>query len=67
MVPPKQVYLLNDRRGDGEDSRAWGPVNRADIEARIQWVWLSLDWYDSDGSVRGWPRLRWSRLLRSID
>lgn len=66
VVPPDHVYLLNDKRGDLEDSRRWGPVPRRDIEAKVKYVWLSLDWYEGR-QVRSWPRVRWTRLLRSID
>ncbi len=66
VVPPGHVYLLNDKRGDGEDSRSWGPVSRDELEAKVRFVWLSLDWFDA-GKVRSWPRPRWQRMLRSID
>lgn len=66
IVPPGHVFLLNDKRSDQEDSRHWGPVRAEEIEARALRVWLSLDWYDGD-RVRTWPRVRWPRLLRSID
>lgn len=66
VVPPGQVYLLNDKRGDAEDSRSWGPVSRDELEAKVRFVWLSLDWFDGS-KVRSWPRPRWQRMLRSID
>lgn len=66
IVPPDQVYLLNDKRSDGEDSRHWGPIPASDLEAKAKYIWLSLDWFD-EGTVRNWPRLRWPRILRSID
>lgn len=67
VVPPRHVYLLNDKRADGEDSRSWGTVSFDELEGKVRYVWLSLDWYERDGSVRSWPRIRWSRMLRSID
>ncbi len=67
VVPPRHVYLLNDKRADGEDSRGWGTVSLDELEARVKYVWLSLDWYEKDGAVRSWPRIRWPRMLRSID
>ena len=66
VVPPQNVYLLNDKRADRDDSRSWGPVRSDMLEARVISVWMSLDWYDND-RVRGWPRVRWERLFRSID
>lgn len=66
VVPPGHVYLLNDKRADGEDSRNWGPVSTGELEARVRFVWLSLDWFEGK-KVRAWPRPRWHRMLRSID
>ncbi len=67
VVPPRHVYLLNDKRADGEDSRGWGTVSYDELEGKVKYVWLSLDWFERDGAVRSWPRLRWQRMLRSID
>ena len=66
VVPPLNLYLVNDKRADRDDSRTWGPVTLDFLEARITRVWMSLDWYDGE-RVRTWPRIRWSRLLRGID
>ncbi|HMN69017.1 MAG TPA: signal peptidase I [Bdellovibrionales bacterium] len=66
VVPPDQIYLLNDKRSDREDSRKWGPVPKTQIESRVLGVWLSLDWFEGE-AVRSWPRVRWNRMLRSID
>jgi signal peptidase I len=66
VVPPQHVYLLNDKRSYPDDSRSAGPVNIDLIEARALRVWLSLDWFEG-GEVRSWPRVRWERLLRSIN
>lgn len=66
VIPPGQVYLLNDKRSDGEDSRSWGSVSTNELEARVRFVWLSLDWFEGK-KVRNWPRPRWRRMLRSID
>ena len=66
IVPPGHVYLLNDKRVDGEDSRSWGPVPVSELEGKARFVWLSLDWFE-EGRVRDWPRPRWHRMLRSID
>jgi signal peptidase I len=66
VVPPQQVYLLNDKRSDPEDSRGWGPVSVDMLEAKVFRIWLSLDWYEGN-QVRSWPRVRWLRILRGID
>lgn len=66
VVPPKEVYLLNDKRSFLEDSRTWGTVKVDQLDAKVWRVWLSLDWYNGD-VVRSMPRIRWSRMLRSID
>ncbi len=66
VVPPQSVFLMNDKRSDRDDSRQWGAVSEDMLEARILRVWMSLDWYDGE-RVRSWPRVRWPRLLRSID
>ena len=58
VVPPGQVYLLNDKRSDVEDSRTWGPVSTDELEAKVRFVWLSLDWFEGS-KVRSWPRPRW--------
>jgi signal peptidase I len=67
VVPPHYIYVLNDRRSDHEDSRTWGPLPLGLFEATAARIWLSLDWYETSGQLRNWPRVRWNRLLRSID
>lgn len=66
VVPPQQVYVLNDKRDILDDSRSWGPIKSNLVEARALRVWLSLDWFES-GQVRSWPRVRWERMFRSIN
>jgi len=66
IIPPGHVYLLNDKRTEAEDSRSWGAISTGDLEARVRFVWLSLDWFEGK-KVRSWPRPRWQRMLRSID
>ncbi len=66
VVPPQELYLLNDKRSFLEDSRSWGPIRQDAVDAKVWRIWLSLDWFDGD-VVRSMPRLRWSRMLRSID
>ena len=58
VVPPEQVFLLNDRRDDPSDSRKWGPVPVRQLEARAWRVWMSVNWAKS--------RVNWHRLLAPI-
>ncbi|MGE4133243.1 MAG: signal peptidase I [Bdellovibrionales bacterium] len=66
IVPPGHAFLLNDKREIGEDSRLWGPVPIPTITAKAKTIWFSLDWFDGE-QVREWPRVRWSRILRSAN
>lgn len=59
VVPPGQVFLLNDNRGDASDSRKWGPVPVLQLEARAWRIWMSVDWSKN--------RLNWPRLGRLVD
>jgi signal peptidase I len=66
IIPPRHIYLLNDKRSDFNDSRTWGAVPMDLLEAKLSFIWLSLDWSDGD-QVRTWPEMRWSRFFRSVD
>lgn len=66
VVPPKHLYLLNDKRSILDDSRQWGPVQSELIEAKVLRIWLSLDWLDG-AEVRSWPHVRWQRMFRGIN
>jgi len=59
VVPPDQLFLLNDHRSDLSDSRQWGPVSKFQLEAKAWRIWLSIDWTKN--------RLNWRRLLGHID
>lgn len=61
IVPPGQVFVLNDSRGDWSDSRVFGAVPLENLEARVVGTLLSFDWRES-----GLPRLRWRRMLRAV-
>jgi signal peptidase I len=67
VVPPGAVFVLNDKRSDREDSRSWGAIPQDLIEGVVMRVWMSLDWFESDGRVRSWPRVRWARLLHKVE
>ena len=58
-MPPEHVFLLNDRRADAADSRAWGTIPILQLEARAWRIWMSVDW------VRN--RVNWRRLLARSD
>lgn len=59
VVPPDHVFLLNDHRSDASDSRQWGPVSTAQMEAKAWRIWMSIDWRKN--------KLNWRRLLGHID
>jgi type IV secretory pathway protease TraF len=59
VVPPDQVFLLNDHRSDLSDSRQWGPISKFQMEAKAWRIWLSIDWEKN--------RLRWRRLFGHVD
>lgn len=67
VIPPDSIYVLNDKRSEPEDSRSWGPVPTTLMEAKVAKIWLSLDWFNSSGEVRVWPRVRWDRMGRRVD
>ena len=67
IVPPDQIYVLNDQTSDQDDSRTFGPIDLERVEGRARLIWLSLDWFDDRGEVRGWPAVRWSRTFKLVD
>lgn len=60
IVPPGTVYVLGDSRDSGEDSRNWGPVPVASLQARVLWIWMSFDWKGQGFNVR------WDRVFSSV-
>jgi signal peptidase I len=58
VVPPGQVFLLNDNRSDISDSRQWGPIAATQLEAKAWRIWMSIDWLEN--------RINWHRLLKPI-
>ncbi len=68
IVGPESVFVLSDHRGLGEDSRDWGGVKTRQIEARVSFIWLSLDWpTESNRPHSNGPVVRWERLFHSPD
>ncbi|MCB0407636.1 MAG: signal peptidase I [Bdellovibrionales bacterium] len=65
IVGPQSVFLLSDHRDLGEDSRSWGGVHVQEIEARVAFIWLSLDWLTESRLQSSGPALRWERLFQS--
>lgn len=58
VVPPDHVFVLNDRRSDGADSRKWGPIAVGQLEARVWRIWMSMNWAKN--------RPNWDRLFQRI-
>lgn len=68
IVGPTSIFVLSDHRDLGEDSRNWGGLQIEKVEASVSFIWLSLNWKQSeDSSRRGWPNFRWSRVFTSPD
>ncbi len=65
MIPEGQVFLLGDNRDASDDSRNWGTVPTENIIAKVQMVWLSLDWQKKWAQNR-LPQVRWSRIFSRI-
>lgn len=66
IVAPGQVFVLSDHRDLSEDSRNWGGVPIADLEARVPLVWLSQAW-PTESKPNPSPGLRWERVFHSPD
>lgn len=64
IVPPRHYFVIDDNRGQKESFS--GMVSEDSVQGKVWLIWLSLDWYEL-GEVLKWPKVRWSRVLHSID
>jgi signal peptidase I len=60
IIEPGRVFVLNDNRAQGDDSRQWGPLRMDEIQAQAKLIWLSLNWQTDNGE--SWLRHRRSFL-----
>jgi len=56
VVPPGQVYVLGDNRGESHDSRLFGTVPMGDVVGRARQIWFS----------KGEDGIRWGRMGRVL-
>ena len=64
IVPPQHYFVSDDNRGQKGSFN--GLISDDLVQGKVWKTWLSLDWYEM-GQVLQWPKVRWSRVLRSID
>lgn len=62
IVPPGQVFVLSDNLTAAADPLPWGAVPERNLEGRVAWIWLSLDWENGRMSGARWPLIRWNRI-----
>jgi signal peptidase I len=63
ICPPLHVFVLNDFRPDGADSRRWGVLPYENLVANAVAIWISFDWSASNR----WPLVRWQRTFLSVN
>ncbi len=63
ILEPGQIWVLNDKRIDRDDSRTQGPIRIESLEALVIGTLVSLDWSASNLL----DLVRWSRSFSSVN